>query len=112
MKQEARSSEVGRLRREIDEVDSELVGLIAKRRDLALEVAKLKQEGGSGLKTGGSKRIEDILKKIEEEAGRHGLDSAEMKRLWKCLVRCMIKEQMKSYPYEPEAGMEREILNE
>jgi len=83
-------------RAEIDEIDMALLQLIARRRDIALEIAKIKQKIGSA---DDEQRLKDILDKVQKRAEELGLDPEEMKSLWKSMIAYMIREQMKKYPY-------------
>lgn len=84
------------LRREIDEIDSRLIALIGKRRELALEIAKIKQRGGSWDDDG---RVAEILRNVRAGAEKNGLDPDEMEAVWRRLIDYMISEQMRRYPY-------------
>jgi isochorismate pyruvate lyase len=83
------------MRGKIDSIDSALLQLIAKRKEVALEIAKLKQKSGTA---DDEARLMEVLKNIQAQAKRLGLDEAEMKALWKSLIAYMIREQMKKYP--------------
>jgi len=85
-----------RLRAQIDEIDAALLQLIAKRKDIALEIAKVKQSSGS---SDDEQRLKEVLDRVQGKAKEVGLDESEMKSLWKSLIAYMIKEQMKKYPY-------------
>lgn len=89
-------SDVRRLRAEIDEIDDALVRLLARRRDAAVEIAKIKQKTGSD---DDEKRLAQVLDRVEETADRLGLDGKRVRELWQELVGYMIEEQMKKYPY-------------
>ncbi len=83
-------------RAEIDEIDMALLQLLARRKDVALEIAKIKQEIGSA---DDEKRLKEVLDRVQKRAEELGLDGNEMKELWKSLISYIIKEQMKKYPY-------------
>lgn len=63
---------INRLRKSIDEIDDEILRLLAKRKDLSKKVGKLKEN--SGLPVFDKKREEEILKNISNKAKQLGLD--------------------------------------
>jgi chorismate mutase/prephenate dehydratase len=89
-------SDIRKLRAEIDEIDMALVRLIARRKEAALEIAKLKQTSGP---QEDEKRLKEVLRKVQKKSEETGLDGDEMKEIWKKLIGYMIKEQMAKYPY-------------
>lgn len=88
--------DIEKLRAEMDEIDLALVQLMAKRRDIAVEIAQVKQSVGS---VNDEDRLREVLGNVQKKAQELGLDEEEMKELWKCMITYMIKEQMKKYPY-------------
>jgi chorismate mutase len=95
MKAEGESG-IGRYRAEIDEIDMALLQLIARRREVALEIAKIKQGIGS---QDDEERMRNVLCAVEAKASELGLDKSEIREIWKELIAYMIKEQMRKYPY-------------
>jgi len=91
-----KSAEIEKLRAGIDEMDMALLQLVAKRREMALEIAKLKQKTGPAED---EERIKKVLENVQARAKKLGLDEKEIKELWKLLIAYMIREQMKKYPY-------------
>ena len=85
-----------RLRGQIDEIDLAILQLIAKRRDIALEIAKTKQK--SGLQDD-EERMRQVLERIQKRSKELSLDEAEMKAVWKVMIAYIIREQMEKYPY-------------
>ena len=88
--------DVTKLRAEIDEIDMALLQLIARRKDVAVEVAQVKQQIGS---QDDEARMVTILDAVEKKATEVGLNGKEMRTIWKDLIAYMIKEQMAKYPY-------------
>ncbi len=88
--------DIEKLRAVIDEIDFALLQLIAKRKDIAIEIAKIKQKNGS---SDDEERMRKLLGLVQERARKLGLDEKEIKELWKALIAYMIKEQMKKHPY-------------
>jgi chorismate mutase len=89
-------SEILKFRAQIDEIDAALIQLIAKRRDVAVEIAKIKQEEGA---KDDEERLKQVFDKIEKIAEEQGLKSERIKPIWKELIKYMIEEQMDKYPY-------------
>jgi chorismate mutase/prephenate dehydratase len=89
--------EIVQMRAEIDEIDAALLQLIARRKTVALEIAKVKQKSGGQVDD--EARLRKVLEGVQERSRKLGLDEKEMKELWKCLIAYMIREQMKKHPY-------------
>lgn len=89
--------EITQMRAEIDEIDAALLQLIARRKTVALEIAKVKQKSGGQVDD--EARLRKVLEGVQERSKKLGLDEKEMKELWKCLIAYMIREQMKKHPY-------------
>ena len=89
--------DIDKLRKEIDQIDAGIVKLIAERRDVALEIAKLKQKSGP---RGDKERLEQVLSNVENRANELGLDGKRLRSIWTSLVEYMIDEQMVRHPYK------------
>lgn len=57
-------------RNEIDEIDSQIVGLLKQRFDCCLEIAKYKKE--NSLPVLNIEREKEILEKVKKAGGKHG----------------------------------------
>ncbi len=88
--------EIERMRATIDEIDEALLRLIAQRRDIAIEIAKVKQKSGE---QDDEKRLKEVFERVEKKAEELGLDKETMRELWKAMISYMIREQMRRYPY-------------
>lgn len=95
---------LGELRGEIDVIDKELVRLIARRKVIALEIAKFKKENGGG---GDSARIGKVLQRVGKVAEEEGLPKEPIQIIWADLIKLMIKEQMKKHPYETDVDLSK-----
>jgi len=84
------------LREEVDEIDRQLVELIAKRRDTALQIAGEKQKIGKRLKDG--PRMDKVMSNISSMAEAKGLEKKEIEAIWMRIINMMIKEQAGKYP--------------
>ncbi len=97
MEKTDREPEITQMRAEIDEIDAALLQLIARRKTVALEIAKFKQKSGGAVDD--EARLRKVLEGVQERSKKLGLDEKEMKELWKSLIAYMIREQMKKHPY-------------
>ena len=88
--------EIKKRRAEIDEIDAALLQLIARRRDVAVEIAKIKQKVGS---EDDETRLKEVFTDLEKRAKELKLKPEKVKLIWKDLVKYMIEEQMEKYPY-------------
>jgi len=89
--------EVQKIRQQIDQLDDEMLSLILKRRDLAMELARLKTEVNDLMDH--EQRVKEILSRIEHKANEMGMEGAEVRVLWKALIAYMIKEQTAKYTF-------------
>lgn len=71
---------VGRMRKAVDVIDREIVRLLAKRRDLALAIGRVK--AARGLPVQAPDREAELLAVIREEALLQGLDQQHVQRLF------------------------------
>jgi len=79
------------VREEIRRIDLEIAELIKARTDLAIHVYKAKKEQHSEIVD--NKQVEDVLKRAEEFAAAHGLNSDAMKRIFEILIEMNTDEQ-------------------
>ncbi len=71
------------IRREIDRVDRALVGLLAERQAYIERAAELKPVRDA---VRDEARIEDVIAKVLEQAGKDGLNPAIAEPVWRMLV--------------------------
>ena len=81
------------LRKNIDEIDLEILDLIEKRKDLVTEVLKLKKRD----QIVDQKRIEFILNKLKVEASKRGLAIEFIEEIWNLMIRNFIKYEEKIF---------------
>ena len=84
---------IRKLRNQVDLVDTELIKLLAKRRDLTIEIGKIKKRKNIPIMDG--ERRGEVLDRIRKEAKKHGLDEKKAEDFWGCIIDCAIKEQEK-----------------
>ncbi|MEM1278312.1 MAG: TrmH family RNA methyltransferase, partial [Pseudomonadota bacterium] len=76
------------LRQAIDAHDQGLLAQLARRRDLILRAAEIKQ--GVGLPARIDSRVEEVVSRVRAGAERHGLDAALMEQIWRALIEAAI----------------------
>jgi len=76
---------LSRIRHQIDQVDSEMVALIAKRATLTKRALALKAEHGMCLHC--PQREQEIIDRVKTLAAGHGIDSLTMERIFMLLLR-------------------------
>ena len=81
------------LRKNIDEIDLEILDLIEKRKDLVTEVVKLKKRD----QIVDQKRIEFILNKLKVEASKRGLAIEFIEEMWTLMIKNFIKYEEKIF---------------
>ena len=81
------------LRKNIDEIDLEILDLIEKRKDLVTEVVKLKKRD----QIVDQKRIEFILNKLKVEASKRGLAIEFVEEIWTLMIENFIKYEEKIF---------------
>ncbi len=86
-------STIKEIRNEIDEIDIRIIELISQRKDLVIEVVKLKRKD----QIIDQKRIDQILKKLNLEANKHGIPEVLIEKLWKIMIEGFIEFEMEIY---------------
>jgi chorismate mutase / prephenate dehydratase len=84
-------SDIGDLRRDLDEVDSSIVSLIAQRSRLIAEIAGLKQAGTAALQDADRERA--VLAKVEALANELGVSASLMRRIFRELIGDSVAQQ-------------------
>lgn len=74
---------LGELRKEIDEIDDELLQILAKRVNTVKQVGELK--AAQGLPALDEKRYEELLKTIKEKAKNHSLSEDFVEKLFRTI---------------------------
>lgn len=78
-------AELAALRQEIDALDAQIVGLLARRAATVQQVVRLKQ--AAGLPVYHPAREEDLISQRREQAARAGLDPDHVEELYRCILR-------------------------
>ena len=81
------------IRKQIDKIDLRILDLISERKDLLTEVVKLKRRDQIVDK----KRIELILKKLNNEAKKRSLPSEFIEEIWNLMIKNFINYEEKIF---------------
>ena len=81
------------IRKQIDKIDLRILDLISERKDLVTEVVKLKRRDQIVDK----KRIESILKKLNNEAKKRSLPSEFIEEIWNLMIKNFINYEEKIF---------------
>jgi isochorismate pyruvate lyase len=81
------------IRKQIDKIDLRILDLISERKDLVTEVVKLKRRDQIVDK----KRIELILKKLNNEAKKRSLSSEFIEEIWNLMIKNFINYEEKIF---------------
>lgn len=82
------------LRDKIDYFDNELMKVLSKRLEVALEIHMLKMK--IGVPVHDKERIESIINKISNRAAEHGLNASHAEEIWRKIIDMSIEHQLKS----------------
>ena len=72
------------VRAQISMVDAAIIRLIAKRQELANQVAEIKQREGISIHD--EKRVAVVLETVSREAEKSGIDPAAVKKIFEILI--------------------------
>lgn len=79
------------LRAEIDQLDAQLVALLARRRDLIDRAARIK--AGNGLPARIDARVEEVVANVRHLAADAGLDTDLIETIWRQLIEAAIAQE-------------------
>lgn len=82
------------IRAEIDNIDTQIVKLIAKRSEYVHEAAKFKTDENS---VKDSKRVQQVLNSKKELATEHGAPPALIEELYKMMINFFINKEMEEW---------------
>ncbi|MBU6444299.1 MAG: chorismate mutase [Alphaproteobacteria bacterium] len=92
------------LRAQIDRLDRVLVRLIAERQRYIERAAEIKETRDT---VRDEARVEDVIAKVLDEAGRAGLSPAIAEPVWRLLVECSIAHEFAAFDARPKAQRSR-----
>jgi|TARA_B110000914_G_C15198880_1_gene325257 chorismate mutase len=87
-------SGIDRIRKELDLLDTKLLGIIKKRTDLVNRVIKLKKYKKEIVD---KKRIDFILKKIKKKSIKLKIDPLITMHIWKEMIKAFIKYEYRNF---------------
>ena len=76
--------EIAKLRKEIDEIDKQLINLLSKRKEIVLKIGKIKKE--NKLRIEDKKREKDIIRRIETMSKKKNVDPTLAKKIIMLLI--------------------------
>jgi isochorismate pyruvate lyase len=83
-----------KLRKNIDEIDSMIITLLAKRADFVTAAAKLKK---SEEFVCDPKRVNQVLRNVREKAAGKGLDPAIAEEIYRTVIHCFLSTELKDF---------------
>jgi chorismate mutase/prephenate dehydratase len=93
------------LRRDIDDIDTRIIELLARRRSLSLDMARAKEGGPAAFKD--DTRERSLLESRLEAAAAHGLDATLVTRLWREILDDSLRVQ---HGWVQDAGEQRPMV--
>tara|TARA_Y100000310_G_C20604240_1_gene774686 strand:+ start:193 stop:453 length:261 start_codon:yes stop_codon:yes gene_type:complete len=79
------------IRKQLDEIDRQFLELLAQRKDLVLQLAKLKKESNLPLKQ--KRREKEVFEKISQLSQELNLNPKFTKKLFKLIIKNSLKQQ-------------------
>jgi len=92
-----------RIRKNIDDLDSMIITLLAKRSDFVSVAGRLKKndEGVRDLK-----RVEQVIGRVRAKAVEKGLDPEIAERTYRTIIACFIDKELQALNEEKKPGMQ------
>jgi isochorismate pyruvate lyase len=82
------------IRREIDEIDSQIIGLLSERGKFVTAASKLnKNEHG----VRDPKRVEQIIEKVKLKTKAAGLDTGIAETIYRAIIGCFVGKEMQEF---------------
>ena len=82
------------VRREIDAIDYEIIGLLAKRAGLVAAAGRLKKDE-HGVRD--PKRVEQVIDKVRAKASSAGLDPSIAEEIYRTIIGCFVRKEMADF---------------
>jgi isochorismate pyruvate lyase len=83
-----------RIRKNIDNLDSMIITLLAKRADLVTAAGRLKKNE-EGVRD--PKRVEQVVERARARAAEKGLDPEIAEKTYRTIIACFIDKELKEY---------------
>src|SRR5437773_7030423 len=84
-------ADLDKLRQNLDQVDEELINLVAKRMDVVRELIKIKSRKSDGIKD--SERERAVMQHIEKVARDHNISAPFARKLFREIMNYSLSEQ-------------------
>ncbi|OGW34489.1 MAG: hypothetical protein A2010_05600 [Nitrospirae bacterium GWD2_57_9] len=84
--------DITRIRKSIDDLDTMIVTLLAKRADMVSAAGRLKKSG-QGVRD--PKRVNEVLRHVRERAAAKGLDPAVAEEVYRTIIHCFVSKELK-----------------
>lgn len=82
------------IRRQVDTLDKDIIGLISKRAELVSAAGKLKKDE-KGVRD--PKRVEQVIEKIKAKASAAGLEPALAEEIYRTIIGCFVRKELAEY---------------
>ena len=86
--------ELDEVRRKIDDVDTQVIALLAQRASLVSAAGKLKKDE-QGVRD--PKRVEQVINTVKAKAAAAGLDPAIAEKTYRTLIDCFIQRELSEF---------------
>lgn len=86
--------DITRIRKNIDDLDSMIITLLAKRADLVSAAGRLKKSE-QGVRD--PKRVNQVLRNVREKAAGKGLDPAVAEEVYRTIIQCFVSRELKEF---------------
>lgn len=83
-----------RIRKNIDDLDSMIITLLAKRADMVSAAGRLKKDEQC---VRDPKRVNQVLRNVRERAAGKGLDPAVAEEVYRTIIRCFVNKELKEF---------------
>ncbi len=95
--------DLARIRKNIDDLDSMIITLLAKRADLVNAAGRLKKNE-SGVRD--PKRVEQVIEKVRVKAAEKGLDPEIAESVYRTVILCFIDKELREFNREKQQALQ------
>ncbi len=85
------------IRRDIDKIDNEIIGLLARRANLVETVAEIKKDRSQ---VRDEKRIGEVISRVRTQAEKTGIDPDFTEELYRTIIEYFVSFEMKKFEKE------------
>lgn len=83
-----------RIRKTIDDLDTMIITMLAKRADMVRAAGRLKKSEQCVRDT---KRVNEVLRNVRERAVAKGLDPAVAEEVYRTIIQCFVSRELKEF---------------